>query len=776
MTYLKSTGDIDNDVHWTPKQLRNALNFISTTKLKTNFELIAPEINSLQYSDLWPLNKVEDLYNTIKKRCRKRKAFKNLVLPKETTLDHIYRCFEDELKKLPTNDFNSLTNYEKVKGRYISFGTPEETSEEVCIIPYPKEGITVIISPTGTGKTQCVSKYIKKEDGRVLIISNSIALSRQQQLSMKENGVDLMSYQDVYEDFKNAKNKVIVFDSLLRKLKRLEENYEVIWLDECSNLISHICTSTTFSNHRSELYIYFKSLLKKSEKILITDADLEVPHLKFIEKLSKKESMIYHNVHKKEKQDIFNIVRNNPDYVIEEFIKACKDETKTVAMACDTKKKINEIQRRLKEAGVPENRLKIYTSDEGSLKNLAEGVTEEWENHGILYSPSISTGVDNQNPTDVFGIFENKSVSYEVYYQMLERSRKKNSVLISVSSLRNSPSFLSIEEADEIVDRSIKTLKCVPYGFEMLGVHVNHEDFDEETMCLQKEAYYWMTQHCKVKKEISRVFGDRKLEAYIASKGHDVRILDIKKPEKPLKKEEEVEVAGKIRKSLVEDRPIDDKYEKTMENMESRGSMLGIGVRACAYENDIYWGTISSDKGFGDHFKACKLFKSKEEILDRFKKDIKYRGILDSLKNNNTYFCHILMLEGILGITDRMNFGLEEVKCRYNDILTEGDMLNEMNLRRMVKDFGLRIGTPKFEEGECGWYSIYGILRSLYKKYFGELVENESKLVRFPCEEKAKKIACITFNRVKLGHHESLYNMRNLELPIGECLISEESE
>lgn len=378
---------------------------------------------------------------------------------------------------------NELPDEDAVQGLGAVFGpillAPRNISismSEYLEIRGIDDGLTLIKSPKGTGKTtylsgalgKIISRYATLEeyetesdpeaeenyfsDEKVLLIGHRQAL-----IGELCKRLHLNSYLDerIQEDSGSISRKRrygICLDSL-QKVKNME--YDIIVIDEVEQVLSHFL-SDTIGEKRYGLFIIFCELIRKAKKVVALDADLgwiaytTLAYLAQSKNLPKnqqrqKPSKIKIYINDWQPKNRVLLVYESQFKIIHEIKKAVI-EGKRIFVTANSKAKIksitNALQDMVKESGVPVNIISVTSDNSGSkqVQHFIKNIKAEILNYQvILSSPSMGTGIDitfengRQEIDCVFGLFENQINTHFEIDQQLARVRNPGSVHVWVS-------------------------------------------------------------------------------------------------------------------------------------------------------------------------------------------------------------------------------------------------------------------------------------------------------------------------------------------------------
>lgn len=395
-----------------------------------------------------------------------------------TPYERSFNDFDNALHQIKKDYSNKATLVDLIDCPDLK---PEDiifSSEEYIVLNEIQDGLTLIKSPKGTGKTtylaSALSKIICKfatleeyeendDEGsacfyskeKILLIGHRKALIGElcQRLSLN-------NYQDdPKDDFGELRRRKQRYGVCLDSLHKVEdEKYDVILIDEVEQVLSHFL-SDTIGESRRGLFKIFSRLLGNAKKVVALDADLgwvtytTLSHLtkqendsrnqKGESKQNKSRIHIYINEWKPENRtlhvykSVFQLIHEIKRHVV---------EGKRIFITANSKAKIKSLTNAIslleKEVGSPIPLISI-TSENSSNKESQHFIknikTEILKYKVILSSPSLGTGIDitfenGKSEIDaVFGLFENQINTHFEIDQQLARVRNPKSIHVWVS-------------------------------------------------------------------------------------------------------------------------------------------------------------------------------------------------------------------------------------------------------------------------------------------------------------------------------------------------------
>lgn len=399
--------------------------------------------------------------------------------------------FETTVKRIKNGDIKKdesiLNPIELYSGlNQISANNIHVTNHEFLELSEIKDGLTIVKSPKGTGKTTYLSRVLEKvihtfgsfeeyeeasfDDPNVPMYSNDRVLligHRQALIGDLCKRLHLSSYLD---DWKYNKQEIthrrsrygLCLDSLW---KVDEDKYDIIVIDEVEQVLGHFL-SETIAPRRETAFRIFSQLLQNAKKIVVLDADIswisfntlytlitdlnEEPSTNESKDAAKKKSLPIHIYINDWKQQDRSINMFPSDYQLMVHIKSSILDGKRVFIASNSKKKIKTLEKAVselsKEAGIDIPCIAVTSDNSGSksIQKFIKNIKEEILNYKVIMSsPSLGTGIDitfdnkAQEIDIVYGLFENKINSHFEIDQQLARVRHPKEVNVWVCSSRH---------------------------------------------------------------------------------------------------------------------------------------------------------------------------------------------------------------------------------------------------------------------------------------------------------------------------------------------------
>ena len=344
------------------------------------------------------------------------------------------------------------------------------------------DGLLLIKSPKGTGKTEAISRIVREEPGSVLLIGHRVSLIRQ---GCQRFGLDC------YLDFERgivADRVGVCLDSLrrLRGHGARAKGFRTVILDESQQLLSHFLSDTIDPQVREHIFIDFQNLLQRANRVVALDADLDWLTFETLTKLAHadpKGSKACHLFVNERLGDSRIEVYNSCHDLIGELMNDLA-AGKRVFVTSNSKALVNRLTESVAaEFGpdVPTLTITSETKDQPDVKAFILNPTEAALRYRMIStSPSLATGVDITWPgrekeiDTVFGFFEARINTHFDSDQQLSRVRDPGSIKVWLS-----PRKFCFDTSREVIKHDIQVkglYKNVLRGYEDDGKPIYHTD------------------------------------------------------------------------------------------------------------------------------------------------------------------------------------------------------------------------------------------------------------------------------------------------------------
>ena len=288
--------------------------------------------------------------------------------------------------------------------------------------------IVAVESCTGTGKTTAVVKHAEWARKPILSVCALRSQVATHVKDFKAKGLSTVQYDDS-DAFKNLNVGVDSLVTTIDSLPKLREKFSqegselseeplgnyILLLDEFHSLNSHIFFSSTLHSKRREVMKTMRWLLKRAGKVVvmdneITDLDLAVldSALGCLGKDSETCDDLVFIKNTRKKYSGIQVFYKEGDEMLRKMLRDMECD-RGFTVPCNTKKQADRVmiklQEEAKETGIDPSRFKLYTSERGQVP---KDINAEWSGNFVVYSPTITTGIDFQpaQPQNVYVFIE----------------------------------------------------------------------------------------------------------------------------------------------------------------------------------------------------------------------------------------------------------------------------------------------------------------------------------------------------------------------------------
>ena len=326
--------------------------------------------------------------------------------------------------------------------------------------------VVVIQSCTGTAKTTSVVEYARTKRMPVLSVC-----ARRTQVNEhcrvfqdEQNGLPAPTVPyDHSQAFRpGVDNYVTTLDSL-RKIKKVFQHHAtdvgkyLLYLDEFHSLVSYALNSSTLDATRKQVLSSLVWLLNHAGRVILTDNLILDRDLNFLDSIRRASDPIAFIINDYQKYTGIKVChhRDDAETVIAAMINDLR-HGRSFTAPCNTKKRVDEVVMRLRQCSSDADTIKCYTSEQGEFD--AENLDADWSGCGVVYSPTITTGVD-YNPSEAQNVYlfldGDQTVDPPTALQMIARNRKIKELHICSTNMTNRPVWSTVQE----MHRSFHDLK-----------------------------------------------------------------------------------------------------------------------------------------------------------------------------------------------------------------------------------------------------------------------------------------------------------------------------
>lgn len=327
--------------------------------------------------------------------------------------------------------------FDKLRGVYeIKKNTAEEVIEKVVNVDSMRfvdnetmdYEVVYIKSPTGTGKTQAMVKWLRDNPGKTCcMVTQRVALADDLYGHYQECGFEHYKYCD---DIRGAGRLIVQVESLHRLKSENMNEYDVLLLDESESLVTQFLSKNIKKVHETRAVIEW--LMMYSGQIVCMDAYMSKDTVEMVREFTggEREEVMYVNETKTERETRVDVMQYYEEMV--SGIMAAVGRKKKVVVVAGSIKKSREIfklvtckpneeyfGRKIKAALYNSDHLKEYWDD---LKD----VNKNWVKYDvIIYTSSIETGISftEEHFDELYAYFTPETTNYKSALQMLKRVR-----------------------------------------------------------------------------------------------------------------------------------------------------------------------------------------------------------------------------------------------------------------------------------------------------------------------------------------------------------------
>ena len=329
--------------------------------------------------------------------------------------------------------------------------------------------ISVVQSATGTGKTTQAVAYAERMGMPILSVCQLRSQVETHVEDFQKKGLSTAKYDDIdaLKTFDMGKQSLVTTIDSLPKVKQLiGENIGkyIVLFDEFHSILGYMNFSGTLQQTRREAVKAMRWLASRAGRLIAMDNEITDTEFKFLDDaLAGGGAGPYCDL---------TFIKNDFQKYADVPVQYTADQAKMLHLMlkdikvgngftapCNTKKQAERIHEQLRQAvvdaGIPvsEERFKVYTSD--TQETLPADVDAAWSQNWIIYSPTITTGIDFQpeEPQSVYLFLSGEdTVSPAAALQMITRNRRIKAVYIHATQMRNKPVYASFEHMEQCLD------------------------------------------------------------------------------------------------------------------------------------------------------------------------------------------------------------------------------------------------------------------------------------------------------------------------------------
>lgn len=299
-------------------------------------------------------------------------------------------------------------------------------------------GITLIKSPKGSGKTQYLEEVVaqcRREKRSVLLVGHRQSLLRalSSRLGLtcylNDKGPNISGVYDI------DKYYAVSIDSLSTRLVPARHAFDVVLVDESEQVFSHLIANTLEAEKQRKSFMIFQHYIRSAKTVIALDADMNAVSLYAIKRFGSKNPLIDRryvlNEYKPPSSQIEIYASEN--HLVGDMIDSLKKGHR-LFIACNSKKRVEELAATITTEFGDAFPIQCITSENSGSKETAAFIenikTDILKYHALLVSPAMGTGIDITFPDDdslvdgVYGFFYAKVNTHNDIDQQISRVRQ----------------------------------------------------------------------------------------------------------------------------------------------------------------------------------------------------------------------------------------------------------------------------------------------------------------------------------------------------------------
>ena len=311
-------------------------------------------------------------------------------------------------------------------------------------IMFPNRGLIGFWSDMGTGKTQLMAEF-RKRNPQMPFLNCGHRVNLLKNLSERLN---TQMYSDIEQGkFKEASGLSITIDSLYKLQNQLIE-YGCVFIDEACQYLAHLLHSKTCKEHRAEILEVTEYIVRKAQLVVLADAHMDDVTVDFFRAMRPDDEVpfIIKNDYKQPGRIVYLYEGDDSTALVAKIFMALMLKLKIMVVS-DSKKFIKKLEAAMtvkvfdnqevdghqlgEKHSSNGNNLRIWSihaENSGSEENIAfiKDISSSVKNvDALLASPSLGTGVDipNYHFDAVFGVFHAVSQTANECGQSVHRYR-----------------------------------------------------------------------------------------------------------------------------------------------------------------------------------------------------------------------------------------------------------------------------------------------------------------------------------------------------------------
>ncbi|MFA5960490.1 MAG: plasmid replication protein, CyRepA1 family [Tatlockia sp.] len=269
---------------------------------------------------------------------------------------------------------------------------------------FKREGVHLVRSAIGTGKTALVEDLVKKNPGlSVLFTTHLISL-----VESAAQRLNLSSYNDCDNFDLQIEHRLAICLNSLGKLtaEGSLRNYDIVIIDEIEQVLARL---TTHIEQKPLVFSVLQHIMSNAKSLICLDAHLSQATVQLIKRFCPDKPVTVHFNHYKAGQERKVIFHESPESVQMTAIQVL-EQGKKVYLAFNSKKEAHKTYSALNLTFPEKKGLYISSDNTGDAENKAffnevNSVSKRYDY--LVCTPSVSTGVsiDNGHFDFVGGIF-----------------------------------------------------------------------------------------------------------------------------------------------------------------------------------------------------------------------------------------------------------------------------------------------------------------------------------------------------------------------------------
>ena len=299
------------------------------------------------------------------------------------------------------------------------------------------DGITLIKSPKGSGKTKYLKNVVakcKKKKLTVLLVGHRRSL-----LQALSKRLGLTCYLDnavpnqsgIYDI---GKYYAVSIDSMSMRLVPARHSFDVVLVDESEQVFSHLIANTLEPEKQRKSFLIFQHYIGAAKTVIALDADLNAVSLHAIKRFGNRNPIIDRryvlNEFKPESSQID--IYSSENHLVADMLDSLKKGHR-LFIACNSKKRVEELAGTIRSDFGDAFPIHCITSENSNDPDTIEFIqnieTDFLKYRALLVSPAMGTGIDITFPDDishvdgVYGFFYAKVNAHTEIDQQISRVR-----------------------------------------------------------------------------------------------------------------------------------------------------------------------------------------------------------------------------------------------------------------------------------------------------------------------------------------------------------------